>query len=216
MSELVKTIREALLTFEPEKLVETTKKSLDEGYNPLEVINAITVALGEIGSKFEKGEFFLVHLVMAGEAVKKVISEQLEPLLKKAGAERKTAGRVVIGTVAGDIHDIGKSIVASMLFSAGFDVVDLGKDVPVEEFIKAVKENRPHIIGMSALLSTTLPVQREVIKSLKENNLRDKVKVIVGGAPVTAEWAEEIGADGYAEDAVQAARVAKQLVGGKD
>lgn len=216
MSELVKTIREALLTFEPEKLVETTKKSLDEGRNPLEVINAITVALGEIGSKFEKGEFFLVHLVMAGESVKKVISEQLEPLLKKAGAERKTAGRVVIGTVAGDIHDIGKSIVASMLFSAGFDVVDLGKDVPVEEFIKAVKENKPHIIGMSALLSTTLPVQREVIKSLKENNLRDKVKVIVGGAPVTAEWAEEIGADGYAEDAVQAARVAKQLVGGKD
>jgi len=216
MSELIKTIREALLTFEPEKLVETTKKSLDEGCDPLEVINALTVALGEIGNKFEKGEFFLVHLVMAGETVKKVISEHLEPLLKKAGAERKTAGRVVIGTVAGDIHDIGKSIVASMLFSAGFDVVDLGKDVPVEEFIKAVKENKPHIVGMSALLSTTLPVQREVIESLKENNLRDKVKVIVGGAPVTAEWAEEIGADGYAEDAVQAARVAKQLVGGKD
>jgi len=213
MSELVETIREALLTFESEKLTEVVKKSLEEGSDPLEIINAITVALGEVGEKFEKGEVFLVHLVTAGEATKNAISEYLEPLLKKAGAKREVAGRVVIGTVAGDIHDIGKSIVASLLFSAGFDVIDLGKDVPVEEFLKAVKEHNPDIVGLSALLSTTLPMQKEVIEALKKNNLR--VKVIVGGAPVTAEWAEEIGADGYAEDAVEAVKVAKKLIGEK-
>jgi len=215
MPELVETIREALLTFESEKLTEVVKKSIEEGSDPLEIVNAITVALGEVGEKFEKGEIFLVHLVMAGEATKNVISKYLEPLLKKAGTEREVAGRVVIGTVAGDIHDIGKSIVASMLFSSGFDVIDLGKDVPVEEFVKAVKEHDPDIVGMSALLSTTLPVQKEVIEALKKNNLRGKVKVIVGGAPATAEWAEEIGADGYAEDAVEAVSVAKKLVGAK-
>lgn len=215
MSELIKTMREALMTFEPEKLIEIAKKSLKEGHNPLEIIDAITVVLGEVGDKFEKGEIFLVHLVIAGEAAKKTISEHLEPILKTDETKKKEAGRIVIGTVAGDIHDIGKSIVASMLFSAGFDVIDLGKDVPVEEFVKAVEEHNPDIVGMSALLSTSLPMQREVIKALEKRNLRNMVKVMVGGAPVTAEWAEEIGADGYAEDAVEAARVAKKLVRGK-
>jgi corrinoid protein of di/trimethylamine methyltransferase len=211
MSELAQTIKDALLTFEQEKLEENVRKQLRFGRNPLEIVNAITAALTEIGELFQKGELFLPHLVMAGEAVKSVISNRLEPLLKTTGAERKTSGRVVIGTVAGDIHDIGKSIVASMLFSAGFDVTDLGKDVPVDEFIKAVKEQNPVIVAMSALLSTTLPIQKEVIEVLKKNGLRDKVKVIVGGAPATAEWAEEIGADGYAADAVGAVKIAKKL-----
>ncbi len=211
MSELTQTIKDALLTFEEEKIEETVVKRLQSGGNPLEIVNAITAALIEVGELFQKGELFLPHLVMAGEAVKSVILNRLEPLLKATGAERKTAGRVVIGTVAGDIHDIGKSIVASMLFSAGFDVIDLGKDVPADEFIKAVKERNPNIVAMSALLSTTLPVQKEVIEVLKKNDLRDKVKVIVGGAPATAEWAEEIGADSYAEDAVEAVKVAKRL-----
>jgi len=215
LSELIKTIRKALMTFEPEKLIEVVKKSLKEGHNPLEIIDAISVVLGEIGDKFEKGELFLVHLVMAGETAKKTISKHLAPLLKAGETKRKEAGRVVIGTVAGDIHDLGKSIVASMLFSAGFDVIDLGKDVPVEDFVKAVEEYNPDIVGMSALLSTSIPMQREVIKALEEHNLRDRVKVMVGGAPVTAEWAEEIGADGYAEDAVEAVKVAKKLLRGK-
>lgn len=216
MSGLLETIREAMLMFEQEKLTEATKKSLKEGFNPLEVINAITVTLGEIGDKFEKGEIFIPHLMIAGEATKNVVSEHLEPLLKKVKAERKVVGRVVIGTVAGDIHDRGKSIVTSMLFSAGFDVIDLGKDVPVEEFVKAVKEYNPDIVGMSALITTTRPMQREVIKALKKHNLRDKVRTVVGGAPVSAEWAEEIGADGYAEDAIEAVKVAKKLVEGQN
>ncbi|MBS7655923.1 corrinoid protein [Candidatus Bathyarchaeota archaeon] len=216
MPKLDEVIKEALMSFEPEKLTEAVKRNLNEGYDPLEVINALTVALGEVGSKFEKGELFLVHLVMAGETAKKVISEQLEPLLKKTRAERKMVGRVVIGTVAGDIHDIGKNIVASMLFSAGFDVIDLGKGVPIEKFINSVRECAPHLLAMSALMSTTMPVQKAVVEALKENNLRDKVKVIIGGAPVTAEWTEEIGADGYAGDAIQAVKVAKQLVEAKN
>jgi 5-methyltetrahydrofolate--homocysteine methyltransferase len=212
MSEL-EVVKEALLNFDSEKLAKAAKISLEKGYSPQEVLDTITAVLKEIGEKFERGEIFLVHLVTAGEAAKKVISEQLEPLLKKAGAKGKRAGRVVIGTVAGDIHDIGKNIVASMLFAAGFDVIDLGKDVPTEDFIKAVKIHNPDLLGMSSLLSTTLPSQKEVIDVLKKNKLREKVKVIVGGAPVTAEWAKEIGADGYAEDAVEAARVALKLLG---
>lgn len=212
MTDLFDTLRSALLSFEEEKFIETVKRSLEEKISPLEIINALTKALEEIGRKFEEGEIFLVHLVMAGEMVKKAVSEYLEPLLKEAKMERKTLGRVVIGTVSGDIHDIGKNIVAALLFSAGFEVIDLGKDVSVEEFIKAVEEYNPNILGLSALLSTTLPVQKEVIEALKKNRLRDRVKVIVGGAPVTSEWAEQIGADGYAEDAVEAVKVAKRLL----
>ena len=211
MSEL-EIIRESLLNLEPEKLVESVKASLAKGVSPENIIDAITDALRVIGEKFERGELFLVHLVAAGEAAKNVISEYIEPLLKGKGRKSKI-GRVVLGTVAGDIHDIGKNIVASMFFAAGFDVIDLGKDVPVQNFIEAVKKHKPNILGMSALLSTSLPAQREVIEALKKSNLREKVKVMVGGAPVTAEWAEEIGADGYAEDAVEAVRVALKLLG---
>jgi corrinoid protein of di/trimethylamine methyltransferase len=212
MSEL-DIIKEAVFSFEPEKLAEATKECLERGHTPQEIMDSLTAALKVVGEQFENGDLFLLHLVTAGEAAKKVISEDLEPLLKKTGAERKRAGRVVIGTVAGDIHDIGKNIVSSMLFASGFDVIDLGKDVPVEAFVRAVKEHNPDILGMSALLSTSLPAQREVIEGLKRENLRGKVKVILGGAPVTAEWTKQIGADGYAEDAIEAAKVALRLMG---
>jgi len=205
-------LRSALLSFDEEKFMEAVKKSLETNINPLEIINVITDALQEIGRKFEEGEIFLVHLVTAGEMVKKAVSEYIEPSLKKARMERKPLGKVVIGTVAGDIHDIGKNIVATLLFSAGFEVIDLGRDVPVEEFIKAVKEHKPDVLGLSALLTTTMPVQKEVIEALKKNGLRDKVKVIVGGAPVTAQWAEQIGADGYAENGVAAVKLVKKLL----
>jgi len=212
MSEL-ETVKDSLLSLESEKLVEATKKGLEKGYAPQDILDTIVAALKEIGNRFESGELFLVHLVTAGEAAKNVISTYLEPELSKTGAQMKTLGNIVIGTVAGDIHDIGKNIVASMFFAAGFKVIDLGKDVPVETFIEAVKKHKPDILGMSALLSTSLPMQREVIEALKRSNLRESVKVIVGGAPVTAEWANEIGADGYAEDAVEASKVALKLVG---
>jgi len=211
MSEL-EALKEALLAFEPDKVEEATKKCLEKGYTATEVMDSITAALRVVGDEFERGDIFLLHLVTASEAAKKVINEYLEPLLKKEGANRKKAGSVIIGTVAGDIHDIGKNIVSSMLFASGFEVMDLGKDVPVETFVRAVREHSPDILGMSALLSTSLPSQKDVIEALRREGLRGKVKVIVGGAPVTAEWAKEIGADGYAEDAVEAAKVALNLM----
>jgi dimethylamine corrinoid protein len=169
--------------------------------------------LKEIGGKFENGELFLVHLVAAGDIAKRATTEVLEPLLKTAVEKRKVLGKIIIGTVAGDIHDIGKNIVAVMFFSAGFDVLDIGKDVPVEDFVDKVRETEADIVAMSALLTTTLPAQREVIEALKTAGLRSKVKILVGGAPATAKWAEEIGADGYGEDPIEAVRVAKRLLG---
>jgi len=191
----------------------TVKNLIKDGFSPTEVVNALTEVLKEIGRKYENGELFLVHLVILGDMTKKVTTEVLEPLLKTDSRKREFLGRIVIGTVAGDIHDIGKTIVATMLFSAGFDVLDLGKDVPVEEFVRKAKETNADIVAMSALLTTTLPVQREVIEALKKSSLRNRVKVLVGGAPATAKWAEEIGADGYAEDPIEAIKVAKRLLG---
>lgn len=213
MSTLVPTLREQLMTFDADKFIITVKDLIRDGSSPTEVINALTEVLKEIGGKFENGELFLVDLVAAGDVAKRATAEILEPLLKTSGAERKVLGRIVIGTVAGDIHDIGKSIVATMLFSAGFEVFDLGKDVSVEEFINKVKETNADIVAMSALLTTTLPVQREVIEALRKTGLRERVKVLVGGAPATAKWAEEIGADGYGEDPIEAVRIAKELIG---
>jgi corrinoid protein of di/trimethylamine methyltransferase len=210
---LVNELREAVLSYDLDTLVNAVKKSLDKGLSAVDVVNALTIVLREVGDKFQAGDLFLAELVAIAENVKTAISEVLEPELKKVGGERKSLGKVVIGTVHGDIHDIGKNIVASMLFAAGFEVYDLGKDVPVEEFIRKTREVNADIIAMSALLSTTLPVQREVIERLGREGLRDKVKVMVGGAPVTKEWAEEIGADGYGEDAIEAVKVAKTLSG---
>lgn len=213
MDALVPTLREQLLTFDADKFVETVKKMVKEGSSATEVVNALTEVLKEIGGKFENGELFLVHLVAAGDIAKRATTEVLEPLLKTAVEKRKVLGKIIIGTVAGDIHDIGKNIVAVMFFSAGFDVLDIGKDVPVEDFVDKVRETEADIVAMSALLTTTLPAQREVIEALKTAGLRSKVKILVGGAPATAKWAEEIGADGYGEDPIEAVRVAKRLLG---
>lgn len=209
---LINELKEAVLSYDLDMLVNTVKKNLEKGVSALDIINALTVVLREVGDKFQAGDLFLAELVAIAENVKTAISEVLEPELKKIGGERKSLGKVVIGTVHGDIHDIGKNIVASMLFAAGFEVYDLGKDVPVEEFVGRAREVNADIIAMSALLSTTLPVQREVIEKLSREGLKEKIKVMVGGAPVTKEWAEEIGADGYGEDAIEAVRVAKTLL----
>lgn len=212
MSKIIASIKEALLTFDQDKLIEATKKGLKEGHSPNELLNAVTDSLREVGEKFESGEFFLAELINAGEAAKIVISEYLEPSLKKIGSERKAIGRIILGTVAGDIHDIGKSIVASMLFTAGFEVTDLGVDVDPEKFVEAIKEHNPQIVGMSALLTTTLPMQKKTIEVLKKHKLREQVKVIVGGSPVTDDWVKEIGADGYGEDAIEAVKVVKRIL----
>jgi len=216
MNALFSTLKEQLLTFDSDRFVETVKKSVDQGYSPIEVVNALTEVLKEIGKKFESGEIFLVHLVAAGDAAKRATVEVLEPLIKKSSEKREALGKVVIGTVAGDIHDIGKNIVAMMLFTAGFQVYDIGKDVPAEEFVKKTRELDADIVALSALLTTTLPAQRDVIEALRKAGLREKVKVLVGGAPATAKWAEEVGADGYGEDAIEAVKVAKRVLGVSD
>jgi corrinoid protein of di/trimethylamine methyltransferase len=216
MSTLPSTLKEQLLTFDADKFVGTVRKLVDEGHSPIEVVNALTEVLKEIGNKFESGELFLVHLVAAGDLARRATAEVLEPLLKKSGGERKALGRVIIGTVAGDIHDIGKNIVAMLLFTAGFEVYDLGKDISADEFVKKTEELNPDLVAMSALLTTTLPAQREVVRALNKAGLRDKVKILVGGAPTTGEWAKEIGADGYGADAIEAIKVAKKLLGVSD
>jgi len=216
MSTLVSNLREQLLTYDSDKFVVTVRKMVDQGNDPLEVVNALTEVLKEIGRKFENGEIFLVHLVAAGEAARRATAEVLEPLIKKSSEKRQALGIILIGTVAGDIHDIGKNIVAMMLFTAGFEVHDIGKDIPTEDFVKKTRELAPDIVALSALLTTTLPVQREVIEALEKAGLRGKTKILVGGAPATAKWAEEAGADGYGEDAMEAVRVAKNLMGAKN
>ena len=201
------------MTFEVEPLFEATKEALDQGINPVDIVEkSITRGLKIVGDKFEQGEYFLMHLVGAGEAVSKTMNELIKPALQKSSIKMKSTGVIVIGTVEGDIHDIGKNIVVSMLITAGFDIYDLGKGIPATEFIQKAKEVNADIIAASALLSTTMPVQREIVKLLEQEGLHGKIKVLIGGAPATAEWAEEIGADGYADNAIEAAKIARTLL----
>jgi len=209
----LKEIADAILALDAETVAEKVRRALEEGVDPDKIIkDGLSKGLKMVGDKFENGEFFLMHLIAAAEAAKKSMNELLLPEIKKRKISRKVVGRVVIGTVAGDIHNIGKDIVASILFAAGFEVHNLGEDVPVDEFVKKIIELDADILAASALLTVTMPVQREIIEALKKAGIRDKVKVIVGGAPVTREWADEIEADGYAPDAIEAAEVAKKLL----
>ena len=202
----------AVLSFDGDKVTEVTKKALKEGQDPVKIVDELTKALRIVGKKFEDGEFFLMHLVAAAEPVQRVIKDILEPEMMKKKEARKSLGKVVLGTVAGDIHDIGKNIVGAMLFAAGFEVYDIGKDIPPEQFVSKAKEVNANLVGDSALLSTSLPMQREIVEGIVAAGLRDKVKLIFGGAPVTDEWVKEIGGDGYAENAMEAVNVAKKLL----
>ena len=202
----------AVLSFDGDKVQEATKKALKQGEDPVKIVDELTKALRIVGKKFEDGEFFLMHLVAAAEPVQRAIKEILEPEMLKKKEARKSLGKVVLGTVAGDIHDIGKNIVGAMLFAAGFEVYDIGKDVPPEQFVSKAKEVSANLVGASALLSTSLPMQREIVEGIVAAGLRDRVKLIFGGAPVTDEWVKEIGGDGYAENAMEAVTVAKKLL----
>ena len=206
-------IKKSLVELDDVKVKELIQKALVEGVSPMEIIEkALRPAMVEIGDKFEQGEYFLAELVVAGDIFKEVMDEIIVPELRKRGGEVSKLGTVVIGTVRGDLHDIGKSIVASMLSAAGFEVVDLGVDVPPEKFVEAVKKHNADIVGMSALLTTTMLEMKSVIEALKKEGIRSKVKVIVGGAPITPEFAKEIGADAYAKDAVEAVEVCRRLL----
>jgi corrinoid protein of di/trimethylamine methyltransferase len=202
----------AVLSFDGDKVTEATKKALKQGQDPVKIVDELTKALRIVGKKFEDGEFFLMHLVAAAEPVQRVIKDILEPEMKKKKEARTSLGKVVLGTVAGDIHDIGKNIVGAMLFAAGFEVYDIGKDIPPDQFVSKAKEVNANLVGASALLSTSLPMQREIVEGIVAAGLRDRVKLIFGGAPVTEEWVKEIGGDGYAENAIEAVNVAKRLL----
>jgi len=208
---------EAIDSFEEEKILSSVKKCLELDIDPSEIIEkGIGKGLRIVGERFERGEYFLTELVGAAEPAQKAVKELLEPELKKKTGKAKGIGKIVLGTVEGDIHSIGKNIVAAMFFAAGFDVIDLGEDVPAEKFAQTAKEAKADLVGASALLTTTLPGQKKVVEALKAEGIRDKVKVIFGGAPCTPEWVKEIGADGYAENAMQGIVVAKKLLGIKD
>lgn len=215
MSEdLFQAMADSVIDGEPEIAADLARRAIAEGIDPLEAVNKGFVrGVDEVGARFGCGEAFLPDLVLAGEAMKAAMAV-LDPELAKRGSHRQTLGKVVIGTVKGDIHDIGKTLVATMLSSSGFEVQDLGVDVPVAKFAETAREVNADIVGLSALLTTTMVNQKTVIEALDDLGLRPKVKVLVGGAPVTRAWAESIGADGYSEDAIGAVGEAKRLIRG--
>jgi corrinoid protein of di/trimethylamine methyltransferase len=212
--ELFSAMRQTIVDGEAEQAADLARQALAQGIDPLAAIDqGFVPGVLYVGEQFGRGEMFLPDLMLAGEALKAAIAV-LEPEMQKRGVQRQTLGKVVLGTVKGDIHEIGKTLVAAMLTAHGFAVYDLGVDVPFEQFAAKAREVGADLVGVSALLTTTMAGQRAVIKALEEANLRPQVKVMVGGAPVTRRWAEEIGADGYGEDAIAAVAVAKRLVGG--
>lgn len=209
MADLAK-LYDAILNGDQKTAVAVTQEALAEGCDPMELITKHMVpAMDEVGRRFECEEYFVPELLLSARAMKGSL-ELLRPLLAASGAQ--PAGRVVIGTVKGDLHDIGKNLVASMLEGGGFEVIDLGADVPPERFIEAVREKNARIVALSALLTVTMPAMRTTIDALKEAGIRDQIKVMVGGAPVTPQFAEEIGADGYGENATAAVALARKFI----
>lgn len=204
-------LSQALDKGDREKTIQLTNEALSAGTNPQDIIvNGLQAGMAVVGEKFSSGEYFLPDMLMAARAMKAAL-EILKPALGKTGIP--TIGKVVIGTVEGDMHDIGKNVVATFLSGNGFEVFDLGLSVPAKKFIDEVSEKKPDILGMSALLTTTMPVMDKVIKALAEAGLRSSVRVIVGGAPVTQDYANYIGADAYAHDGGKAVPVCRQLLG---
>jgi corrinoid protein of di/trimethylamine methyltransferase len=213
IDELYKEMAQSIIDGETEQAIALAQKSIELQMHPLDTITkGFVVGVNYIGDQFGKGEAFLPELVMAGEAMKAAVAV-LEPELLKLGEARELMGRVVLATVEGDIHEIGKTLVGTMLSASGFEVFDIGVDAPAEKIIGKALEVDAQIIGMSALLTTTMVRQREVIEELDKEGLRPRIKVMVGGAPITKDWAEKIKADGTSEDAVGAVKLAKQLVG---
>lgn len=187
-----------------------TQKMIDNGSDPIEIINqGLMTGMNVVGVRFKAGDMYVPEVMMSAKAMSIGI-ELVKPLI--AESDMPTAGKVLIGTVKGDLHDIGKNLVIMMMESAGFEVIDLGVDLAPEAFVNAVKEHKPQVIGMSALLTTTMLSMRDTIEALQEEGLRDSVKIIIGGAPISQGFADEIGADGYASDAASATDLCKRLI----
>jgi len=204
-------LRQAVLVGDAGAAASATRKALDEGAQPIEIVTeGIGPAMAEVGRLFEACEYFVPELLMAARATKEIF-QILRPLLAQTG--RKPTGRVVLGTVQGDLHDIGKNLVAAMLEGGGFEVIDLGVDVPPARFIAAVQNKQAQIVGLSALLSTTMPAMKTTIEAFRAAGIREGVKIMVGGAPVTQKYADSIGADGYGESAAASVELARRLSG---
>ena len=210
-TELYDKLAQSVIEGEPDDAEEIAKQALAEGLDPLTCINeGLTKGIQRVGELFASGEYFLPELIIGAEAMKRALAV-LEPAMV-GDQSREVVGTVVLGTVEGDMHEIGKTLVGTMLIANGFKVIDLGVDLSADKFISAVKENNADIVGASALLTTTMLQQKKIIEALEAEGLGDQVKVMVGGAPVTQSFASEIGADGYAEDAISAVDLAFRLI----
>jgi corrinoid protein of di/trimethylamine methyltransferase len=211
--ELFEKMAQSIIDGESEVAVALAKQAIESGIDPLEAITkGFVLGVNTVGDAFSRGDAFLPELVMAGEAMKAAVTT-LEPEMARRGTARQVLGKVVLATVEGDIHEIGKTLVGTLLSASGFQVYDMGVDVSAARIIEKVREVDANIVALSALLTTTMVKQGEVIETLKKEGLRSSVKVMVGGAPVTRDWVQKIGADGYSEDAIGAVNAGKQLVG---
>lgn len=205
-------LHDAILRGDAKKAVAVTREALAENTSPTELVSKHMIpAMDEVGRRFECQEYFVPELLLSARAMKGAL-EIIRPLLVEQGVS--SAGRVIIGTVKGDLHDIGKNLVASMLEGAGFEVIDLGSDVSPGKIISEILERKPGIVALSALLTTTMPFMKITIEELKKAGVRDQVKVMIGGAPVTQQYADQIGADGYSDNANGAVAIARKLAGG--
>lgn len=211
-NEILINLKKAILKYDKQMAKAFAEKAIGENIDPIIIMDVLTNAIRQIGDGFGQGELFLPELVGAAEALQEA-TPVVEEAIKRGGKRRKSLGTVALGTVFGDLHTIGKSMVGALLTAEGFEVHDLGINVPTEKFVSAVKGLKANILAMSALLTTTAPEARIVIETLKEEGIREKVKIMIGGGAITADFANSIGADGYDPTAPGAVRVAKELLG---
>lgn len=211
-TEIFDGLKKAILEYDKEGAASLARKAVEQGMDPVEALDALIAAVRQVGDAFGTGELFLPDLVGAADAMQ-AATPILEEEITRRGVKRESLGRIVIGTVHGDIHSIGKTMVATLLTADGFVVNDLGINVSAEEFIGGIKKHKPDILAMSALMTTTAPEQKKLIQTLKEEGLRDTVKIMIGGGAITQEFADEIGADGYDPTAPGAVKLARALVG---
>lgn len=203
-------MHELVITGRRKEVQELTQELLDQGGSAEDILyKGLLPGMSVVGDRFEKGEYFIPEMLLAARALNTGL-DILRPLLTES--DMSPAGKVLIGTVQGDIHDIGKNLVAVMLQGAGFQVIDAGVDVPPERFVELIREHRPQVVGLSALLTTTMPLMEDTIKAITDEDLRSQVKILIGGAPVTQEYADSIGADGFGRNATVAARVAQKML----
>ena len=210
--DILEGLGKAIIEYDAEAAASLAQRAITEKVDPLKALNVLTVAIRQVGDAFNKRELFLPELVAAADVMTRAMPI-LEEEMRKRGEKRESLGKVVIGTVRGDIHNIGKSMVATLLVAEGFAVYDLGIDVPAEAYIEVVRNNEADILAMSALLTTTATEQRKVIETMKEEGIRDKVKIMIGGGAITQEFADHIGADGYDPTAPGAVKLARTLIG---